>query len=56
MGSDSPGSFQLQAACVGNGLSFMVEHATCNCAAYWQPFAIAIGMLWAVNTNCVFVS
>ncbi len=29
------------------------EHASCNWAAYWQPFAIAIGMLWAVKANCV---
>ncbi len=29
------------------------EHASCNCVAYWQLFAIAIGMLWAVNTKCV---
>ena len=25
MGSDSPGSYQLQAACVGDGFGFMVE-------------------------------
>ena len=25
MGSDSPGSYQLQAACVGDGFRFMVE-------------------------------